>query len=150
MVYDVDPAGASVTNVFDAARRSQVIELLGTDTANGYRLRSDDGSPWSNTTHRVIEWSLAYDESFVVYVDVETTAGQRYLYYTPVDYDSLGTTRYVHHGLGSNTADGRWRTIVRDLQADLAEAQPGATILEVNAFLVRGSGRLDDVTLTGR
>ena len=34
-----------------------------------------------------------------------------------------------------------------DLQADLADAQPGVTILEVNGFLIRGSGRVDDIKL---
>ena len=28
-------------------------------------------------------------------------------------------------------------------------AQPGATILEVNGFLIRGSGRVDDIMLHG-
>jgi hypothetical protein len=36
---------------------------------------------------------------------------------------------------------------VRDLQADLKVAQPGVTILEVNGFLIRGSGRVDDIAL---
>ncbi len=43
--------------------------------------------------------------------------------------------------------DGQWQTFYRDLQADLEEAQPGVTILEVNGFLIRGSGRVDDIRL---
>ena len=83
-----------------------------------------------------------------IYLDVETTEGHRYIQYNPVDYDGLGDGRYVHHGLGSDVMDGQWHTFVRDLQADLAEAQPGATILEVNGFLIRGSGKVDDISLT--
>ena len=33
-----------------------------------------------------------------------------------------------------------------DLRADLADAQPGVTILEVNGFLIRGSGRVDEIS----
>jgi len=44
-------------------------------------------------------------------------------------------------------ADGTWRTFVRDLQKDLKEAQPAATITKVNAFLIRGSGKVDDIML---
>jgi len=83
-----------------------------------------------------------------VYIDVETTAGHRYIYYTPEDYDGLGDGKYVHHGLGSDVIAGQWHTFVRDLQADLEEAQPGEEILEVNGFLIRGSGRVDDIELT--
>jgi hypothetical protein len=43
--------------------------------------------------------------------------------------------------------DGQWHTFARDLQADLEASQPGVDILEVNAFLIRGSGRVDDILL---
>jgi RHS repeat-associated protein len=36
---------------------------------------------------------------------------------------------------------------MRDLQADLEQAQPGVIIEEVNGFLIRGSGRVDDIKL---
>ena len=48
-------------------------------------------------------------------------------------------------GLGTAPMDGQWHTFARDLQAALGDAQPGVTILEVNAFLIRGSGRVDDI-----
>ena len=34
-----------------------------------------------------------------------------------------------------------------DLQADLDDAQPGVSILEVNGFLIFGSGKMDDIKL---
>ena len=80
---------------------------------------------------------------------METTAGRRYLVYEPVDYDNLGSGTYVHYGLGSDVTDGRWHTFTRDLEADLADAQRGARILEVNGFLIRGSGKVDDIKLLG-
>ena len=65
----------------------------------------------------------------------------------PAVYNNLGDGEYVGYGLGPDAMDGQWHTFVRDLQADLEEAQPGVTILEVNRFLIRGSGMLDDIAL---
>ena len=145
--YDNVPAGALISNVYDIDRGSRVIELLGSGHENGYRLRSEDLSKWHNTSEFVIEWSLKYSEFFTVYIDVETTAGHRFLTYEPVDSDTLGSGEYVYHGLGSGVIDGQWYTFERDLEADLQEAQPGETILEVNGFYIRGSGRVDDIKL---
>jgi hypothetical protein len=146
-VYDSDPAGAEILNVYDDARQSQVIELTGSGTDNGYRLMNQDGSPWGNSDHFILVWSMAISETFTIYIDTETTAGRRYLYYTPLDYDKLGAQGYVHHGLGPEAMDGQWHTFARDLRLDLEDAQPGAEILEVNGFLLRGSGRVDDILL---
>ncbi|NQS99577.1 MAG: hypothetical protein HQ595_00710, partial [Candidatus Omnitrophica bacterium] len=149
-IYDNDPSGAVIANVFDDQQQSRVIQLNGSGTANGYRLRNEDGDPWHNSEQFTIEWSMKYEEDFVVYLDVETTAGHRYIYYTPDDYDNLGSGEYVHHGLGSHVADGQWHTFTRNLEADLEHAQPGVTTLEVNGFLIRGSGRVDDIHLDSK
>jgi len=95
----------------------------------------------------VIQWSMKYSESFYVYIDVQTTSGHRYLYYTRADYDGLGSGEYIHHGLGSHVTDGKWHNFFRDLQADLDDGQPGEKILKVNGFLIRGSGYVDDIIL---
>ena len=81
-VYDNLPAGAGIDNVYDSDRQSDVIELNGSGTLNGYRLGNADGSKWHNETQRVIEWSMNYTETFTIYIDLETTAGHRYLTYT--------------------------------------------------------------------
>jgi len=146
-IYANYALGANISNVYDEARKSRVIQLTGSGTFNGYQLRKDDMSAWNNSAQLIIEWTMKYSEDFVVFISVETTAGHQYLYYTPSDYSSLGTGQYVHHGLGNGISDGQWHTAVRDLQADLQEAQPGVSILRVNAFLIRGSGRVDDIKL---
>lgn len=148
-IYDNRPLGATITNGYDEERQSSIIQFTGSGKNNGYRLRNDDRSKWCNSSQFVVEWSMKYSEPFTVYIDVETTEGHRYIYYTPVDYDNLKNGEYVHHGLGSDVIDGQWHTFVRDLQADLEEAQPGVTLLEVNGFLIRGSGRVDDIKLYG-
>ena len=90
---------------------------------------------------------MKYSKDLIAYLDAETTAGARYLYYTPIDQDGLGSGEYVRHGLSTAAMDRQWHTFVRDLQADLADAQPGVTILEVNGFLIRGSDRVDNIKL---
>ncbi|RJR42367.1 MAG: hypothetical protein C4567_07405 [Deltaproteobacteria bacterium] len=145
-VYDDSPPGAAIANVFDEDRQSRVIEFSGDGANNGYLLKNRDQAAWANGNRR-IEWSMKYSQKFSVYVDVATTAGRRYLLYQPVNINKLGTGTYVHHGLGAAAKSGVWRTFMRDLQADLSEAQPGTTILGVNRFLIRGSGRGDDIRL---
>lgn len=144
-IYDHDPAGASINSVYDSVRNSQVVSFSGSGTANGYRLRNEDFSYWYDTTFTIMEWSMAYNEGYVVYIAAQTKEGFRYIYYTSAEDDRLGTGTYVHHGLGSASRDGNWHTIVRDLEADLQEAQPDNELEAVLGFLIRGSGRVDDI-----
>ena len=146
--YAGDAAGASVKTVDDADLQSKVIEFSGSGTDNGYWLSNEDSSPWRNFSHSTISWDMLFSEPFVVYIDVETTAGHRYLYYTHLDRDVLGDGGSIHHGLGSHRMDGQWHTITRDLKADLHDAEPDVDLLEVNGFLIRGSGRIDNIKLT--
>ncbi len=144
-IYDKDPSGATITNVYDSTRTSQVIELTGDLTNNGYRLRNQDGFDWNDTHFKSMEWSMQYSESFVVYIAVQTKNGFRYLYYTPVAANNLGADTYVHHGLGTVVKDGTWHTITRDLAQDLKDAQPDNELQAVLGFLIRGSGKVDDI-----
>jgi hypothetical protein len=146
-IYDSDPNGATITNVMDTERNSQVIEFAGAGTTNGYRLRSTDGNYWFDTSFKVLEWSMRYSETFVIYVAIQSKNGFRYLQYTPVATSTLGTGTYVHHGLGTNVTDGSWHTLSRDLEADLKEAQPDNELEAVLGFLIRGSGRVDDIRI---
>ncbi|QUM75963.1 putative Ig domain-containing protein [Moritella sp. 24] len=146
-IYDADPTGADISNLYDTVRDSRVISLKGSSTDNGYRLSNADGSTWQNSEQFVIEWSMQFSESYTVFIDVQTTDGHKFLSYKPDDNDRLGTGEYIYHGLGTSSINGLWQTFTRDLQADLEEAQPGVVIEEVNGFLIRGSGRLDDVKL---
>jgi hypothetical protein len=133
--------------VYDADRDSRVVALVGDGTYNGYQLFGEDGSPWHHSSQFLLEASLKFSEYFIIYVDMETSVGRRYLRYEPVNWTGLGSAGVVHHGLGSHLADGQWHTIVCDLEVDLRAAQPGVSILEVNGLIIRGSGRVDDITL---
>lgn len=147
-VYDSDPAGATVSRVFDDAKGSHVIDLSGNITDNGYILGSfSDALAWNNTTDTRLRWSMKYSEEYVIFVRVDTEKGYRYLYYTASDVDYGGTGEYLHFGLGANSKDGTWRTFERDIAADVKQFDSENKLLAVHAFLVRGSGQFDDIEM---
>ena len=144
-VYDNSPAGY-IYNVYDNYGRA--IRLVGGGTATGYRYPYAKADYWNDAEHKSIQWSMKYSEFYAVYVSCDTTAGHRYIWYTDANFDLLGlTSGYVHHGLGSWTTDGRWHTFTRNLQNDLHDAEPSVNIIDVNAILFRGSGRVDNIIL---
>ena len=144
-VYDNLPSGATISNVTDV-EQGQVIELSGSGIYNGYML-GHWGSNGFKLENKNLSWKMKYDEMFSVYIIVKTEDGNRYLWYTAEDSDrgvQLGG-RYIHHGLGADAIDGQWHTFSRDLESDLQEYLPDLNVLGINAFLVRGSGRIDDI-----
>ena len=146
-VYDDDPDWAYITNIYDPDRQSRVIELNGYGLYNGYRLRNPDLTPWNNTEQHIIEWHFRYDEMFIVFVDVETTNGQRYLSYLPMNWEPSYYGNYIFLGLGDNLLNTGWHRIIRDLEADLKVVEPSNSILSINGFLIYGSGRVDNIKL---
>ena len=161
-IYDNTPAGSVISNVFDAEKNSRVIQFVGPgNTANGYMLgdwHPTSPGTWNNTTEFNVHWCARYTTNYVVYMRVYTTvlnaAGslQRYVYYTAANSDSglSANGYYIHHGIGTDKSNGEWHSINRDLQADLEEFEPGNTITSVTAFLIRGTGKVDDIHLTAQ
>ena len=140
-IYDKKPAG-TVKLISDPDNpENSVIALSGGKTSTGYRCTFS--SPVKNSF--IVQWRMKYSENYVVYFSCLTTAGHRYIYYTPSDKDMLNKGRYVHHGLGRNTVNENWITIRRNLQRDLQEAQPNNKLISIDAFLIRGSGLVDDI-----
>ena len=145
-IYDNDPEGASITNVEDAERGSRVIELSGDRYANGYILGGrNEADGWNNQENTILRWSMNFSEGFVIYIPIETTNGRRYLVYDPRDEDRGISGEYIRLGLGDDVDDGTWRTITRNLEEDLQAFEPNNEIQSVNGFMVRGSGRIDDI-----
>lgn len=147
-IYDKDPAGASISNIEDGGR---VIALQGTGRSNGYILGNFTGKEgaWNNRNEKSISWRMNFSEDFTIYIAVNSSKGPRYLRYSARDTD-LGDmgNGYIHHGLGSNSNDGTWKTFSRDLEADLKQYEPDNNLIAVNGFLVRGSGKVDDIALS--
>ncbi|GEM_PF-2253706 len=152
-VYDNTPSGAKVLNIYDRHKESRVIELYDTQyqsRQNGYILGAHSGAnAWNNRTERIIEWDMQYSENYTVFISLKTTKGHRYLYYTASSYDSglRSGSKYIHHGLGPISKNGTWQRFTRDLDADLAEFEPDNSIISINAFLIRGSGKVDNIKL---
>ena len=146
-VYDSTPAGAKIFNEYDSTKGSKVIRLQSTRTNNGFVLGNWEGraGAWADTSSTTIKWSMEFSELFVVYIRVMTTNGARYIQYTSDNSSIGGTGTYVKLGLGTSSYNGTWQTFTRDLQADLAQFQPGNTITAINGLLIRGSGLVDDI-----
>lgn len=147
-VYDKEPSGATIRNVYDSERGSRVIELDGNGVGNAYQLQTPIGAYlWHEEDKYVIEWSMKTVENYEVYIRVTTSMGPRFLHYTASNTDIGGSDPYIHHGLTSSSNNGSWHTYTRNLREDLQDFLPGATLISVNKFMIRGSGRVDDIKL---
>jgi len=150
-IYDKSPKGATISNVYDEIKESQVIEFKSKGIKNGFVLGGWKGrNAWKNSEETIIKWSMNFNDKFVVYVRTKTLKGFRYLYYTANNKDKgiHRNGRYIHQGLGTEAKNGNWQAFSRDLQADLQEYEADNEIITVNGFFVRGSGRVDDIELT--
>jgi hypothetical protein len=88
---------------------------------------------------------MNYSNNFIIYISVDTTNGHRYILYTPRDDNRGLSGDYIRLGLGADANNGRWRTFTRNLADDIAGAEAGNELLSIDAFLIRGSGRIDDI-----
>ena len=149
IIYDQDPAGATITNVDDTDTASRIILFQGEGLQNGYRLGGNGGTPeaWNNAS-KVINWDMKFEESFVIYITVETTLGQRYLTYNQSSTSKIDRI-YIINGLDNNqgTINSQWTSVSRNLESDLQVFEPTNEIISVNGFLVRGDGRIDNIKL---
>lgn len=146
-ITNSDPADARVVVVLDGARHSKVIQLSATGTASRFHLGTRNFGDWHNSGQFNLVWSMKFSQDYVILVHLKTTAGYRLIRYKPLNNNSLGTGQVIDYGLGANSRNGEWHTFMRNLQSDLARAQPGVKVLEVNGLSIRGGGRIDNVRL---
>jgi hypothetical protein len=149
-VYDNNPTGATINNVYDTQKASKVIKLQGDGKKNGYILGAWDAQKgWKNTTNKEFSVDVKFSEDFVIYLSVITTKGHRFMTYAPRSGDKglvvQGGYTYIHLALDPNTANGSWKTIARNLEADLKKYEPDNQLFAINAFLIRGSGCVDNI-----
>jgi len=151
-LYDNTPAGASISVLFDQQKQSSVIEFNTSGVDNGYMLGSFTlESSWNNTNDNLIDWDMKFSEDFIIYLLVKTDLGYRYLYYTPIDasYGKGNDSIFVHFGLGSQAKNGTWQHFRRDIAQDVKAYEPNNNLVSVLAFLIRGSGRVDNIVMSG-
>ncbi|MFA6100528.1 MAG: putative glycoside hydrolase [Victivallaceae bacterium] len=146
--WNIYSGTGTVNNVADAARGfGKVIQLAGNGVYTGYQKLTDAGALWNNNSQFTIEWKMKYTEPFNIFIQLDTSAGLRYLTYNSIHNTPGGTGTYVYYNDLNGMADGKWHTIKRDLKADLAKYQPAVTLNSASAFLIRGSGFVDDIRL---
>jgi len=158
-----------VSNVYDNDKSSRVIELQSNNGLHtGYILGAwSKNNGWKNTINKEISWDMKYSENYVIYISVETDYGHRFITYIPMSTttctnyrntgnlvgDSFGKhvvndITYISLGLcPDKTKNGTWQTVARNLEADLKKYESDNSLISVNAFLVRGSGRLDNIKM---
>ncbi len=149
--YDETPVGATINNVFDVDKNSNVIELSGSGVDNGYEIgrrptNPDQGAAkWDDTYHKSVRWDSKFNESFNIYVSLTTTIGDRFMRYRSIDADLGIDGNYIDIGLGLSAMNNTWHTFDRNVQADFSRYYSGETVMAINSFLVRGSGRVDNI-----
>ena len=148
-VYDNSPAGAVVESVLDEDKNINVIQVTGDGVDNSFRLMSSGDTDWNNSTESILSWDGKFSSDFRVAITVQTEDGVRYLRYMIGDSEPDINGAFITHYLSADHIDGNWHTIERDLVADLAAIEPDNVLLEVDNFIVRGSGRLDNIELKG-
>jgi len=151
-VYDNSPSNAKITNICDSTHHGRVIKLDGASTSNGYMFGNIErrlGS-WNNTSETILRWQMKFNENFAIYIRVITSFGAKYLYYTPSSSSkgSIKNGSYIHIGLGSKSKNNTWQTFTRNLDKDLKKYEPYNKIIAINAFLIRGSGLIDNISLS--
>jgi len=133
----------SVSNFYDEEKKSNVIKLEGSGTKSAYMLMKKKAPSWKNRKETVLHWELKYEEDFIIIVALETQQGKRFLIYTTGDKDS-----YLQYGLSKEVVKGKWMKYSRNLQEDLQKFDPYNRIVSVNNFVIKGSGLLDNISLT--
>ena len=133
-----------IKEVEDPEKNYKVMEFQSQSSRDTYINGASTGVEAWKEKRTIINWEMKFSESYVIMIAVETLEGLRNLIYTAGEE---GGTLYF--GLGAMTIDGTWHRIRRDLEADLQRYEPNNSIVAVNAFLVRGSGRIGAIQLLG-
>ena len=130
----------SISNIYDKKHKSYVIKLDGAGTQSAYRLKLKSNTKLPPI--KILQWEMQYSEDFVIILDVSTQKGQRSLLYTPSNNHA-----YLQFGLGKEAISKNWKKFSRNLEDDLKRYEENNTIISLNNFIIRGSGRLDNIKL---
>ncbi len=130
-------SSAVIKNVLDKSKDSRVIEFDGDGTKSAYILRINEMED-----KKLFHWQMKYSEDFVIFISLETKRGKRYLIYTPGNKNG-----YMQYGLGYASISGTWQRYSRNLEEDLQYFDNRNSIIKVNSFVIRGSGRVDNIKI---
>jgi len=132
-----------IKKIKDPKKNKTVIEFKSKSSRDTYINGAKTGKKaWNNRKDKTIRWDLNFNKSFVIMVSLKTIDGYRDLIYTSGEDNGN-----LYFGLGKYLVKGTWQTITRDLEADLHKYEPDNKIISVNAFLIRGSGRIAKIEM---
>ena len=117
------------------------ITLSGKGMETGYSLTF----PTLNDKFKTVGWDMKYSENYAVYFLVNSSNGVKYLRYSSLEHDKGKHGKFISFGLGAISKDGKWHSFRRNLQKDLNKFEPNSKILSINAFMIRGSGMVDNI-----
>ena len=129
----------SIHNKLDNQKKSRIIEFLANGHNFGYELKMKK----QKKEEYWLSWQMKFSKDFVVIIALDTNRGQYYLVYTSGEDKS-----YMQYGLGATSKNGRWQTIERNLQEDIAYFDNRVKILAIKSFVLKGSGELDNIITT--
>jgi len=135
----------ALSKVYDATLKKNVVSLK---TSNGKSIAMQLGNHW-NDSKSVISWEQKIKGRYVVYLQINTTKGKRYIVYQQnVEDSGLYDTYYLNIGLPTYV-NNTWKTITRDIKSDLKRVESDNTFLSVDRFLVRvyDEARLGSIVL---
>ena len=137
-------AGVYMTNIYENEQQGNVIQL---NEYGGFELKSEDGSYWDNSTHKIFSWDMSFENAIYLQLKLDTNKGIRYLSYSTNNYEKYNSEYFTYKQIEGEILDGQWHTIVKDLQADLSTVQPDTEIDEIDFIRIYwgDGGKVDNI-----
>jgi len=126
---------------YDAAM-GQVMRFNSGEQKVLFSLRNKSGSSWSIRNNSLLQWKMRMLSPYGIFVSGRSTSGRYSLY-----YDNSDRSGSLHYGLGSETLDGQWRAVTRDLSNDARTVHRGTEVLTIDSITVYGNGYIGDIRL---
>jgi len=149
-VDDNKPAGATVTSLETAGSESDtnkhVIKLKGDGRRNAYILSLNNSKK-----ENILNFDMKFSKRFMFTLYIKTEKGERVLTYDHKNSDKgeyNQNRKKKYYGFGIGEGNGAWRHFSHDLDAELQKYEPNNKIVKVRSLKVRGSGEIDNVSLT--
>ena len=132
-----------IKKIKDPKKKKTVIEFQSKTSRDTYINGAKTGKKaWNNKKERTIRWDFNFNKSFVIMVSLKTKDGYRDLVYTSGEDNGN-----LYFGLGKHIISGTWQSITRNLENDLYKYEPKNKIISVNAFIIRGSGKIGKIEM---
>jgi peptidoglycan/xylan/chitin deacetylase (PgdA/CDA1 family) len=142
-----DSGKAQITNTYDDEKNSRVIYLdakIKDNNRKSYDTFKFNGID-NNQSNQYIQWSMKFNQTFIISIYVTTQKGKRWIQYIAKDTGLGIHGKYIVHGIGSNKTNDEWHTIIRDLDRDLKRYEPDNNFKNIDYMTVRGGGYIDDI-----